>query len=91
MTTALLAMKGMMLQEELTIDDAFKVMELGQNEPSRMAPALPPKMLSEYHLGSVLVWCDHTLHESLLNRRETEKQRPPPSVYCTFVHTILQP
>lgn len=43
--TALLAMKGMMLQEELTLDEAFKVMDLSQNEPSRVAPALPPQML----------------------------------------------
>lgn len=45
---ALLAMKGLMLQEELTIDDALKIMDLGQRQPNRMAPALPPKVLREY-------------------------------------------
>lgn len=45
---ALLAMKGLMLQEELTIDDAFKIMDIGQREPQRIAPAVPPKVLSEF-------------------------------------------
>ena len=40
-------MKGLMLQEELTIDDAFKIMETGLREPQKNAPALPPQVLSE--------------------------------------------
>lgn len=44
---ALLAMKGMMVQDELTLDDALKIMEEGQKTPNRPAPKLPPKMLGE--------------------------------------------
>ena len=42
---ALTAMKGLMLQEDLTIEDALKVMEEGQRAPDRHAPMLPPKLL----------------------------------------------
>ena len=46
--TALLAMKGLMIQEDMTIDEAIKVMEEGQRAPDRVAPMLPPKVLSEF-------------------------------------------
>ena len=42
---ALLAMKGMMVQDGLTMDDALKLMEEGQKTPNRPAPKLPPKLL----------------------------------------------
>lgn len=38
-------MKGLMIQEDLTIEDALKVMEEGQRAPDRRAPMLPPKIL----------------------------------------------
>ncbi len=44
-STALLAMKGLMIQEEMTMAEALKVMEEGQRAPGRPAPMLPPKVL----------------------------------------------
>ena len=41
-------MKGVMLQEEMTMDETFKMMDL---QPLGMAPALPPKVLSKYAFG----------------------------------------
>lgn len=38
-------MKGMMVQDGLTMDDALKLMEEGQKTPNRPAPKLPPKLL----------------------------------------------
>ncbi len=46
--TALLAMKGLMIQEEMTMAEALKVMEEGQRAPGRLAPMLPPKVLGVY-------------------------------------------
>ncbi len=43
-----MAMKGLMLQEEMTMDDAFRMMDLDQMEPTGLAPALPPKVLSKH-------------------------------------------
>ena len=39
-----------MIQEELTIEDALKVMEEGQQVPDRLAPMLPPRVLGMYTL-----------------------------------------
>ena len=36
-----------MLQEEVTIAGAFRLIELAEKEPDRIAPALPPKVLSK--------------------------------------------
>ena len=41
---ALLAMKGMMIQENATLDDALKMMEEGQM-PDTQAPTLPPRVI----------------------------------------------
>lgn len=49
--SALTAMKGLMVQEELTIEDALKVMEEGQQVPDRLAPMLPPRVLGMYTLA----------------------------------------
>ena len=38
-------MKGMMVQDGLTMDDALKLMEEGEKTPNRPAPKLPPKLL----------------------------------------------
>ncbi len=38
-------MKGLMIQEEMTMAEALKVMEEGQRAPGRLAPMLPPKVL----------------------------------------------
>ena len=43
--TALLAMKGLMIQEDMTMEEAIKLMEEGQRVPDRIAPMLPPKVL----------------------------------------------
>ena len=40
-------MKGLMVQENMTIEEAIKVMEGGQHAPDREAPMLPPKVLGE--------------------------------------------
>ena len=37
-------MKGMMIQENATLDDALKMMEEGQM-PSGQAPTLPPRLI----------------------------------------------
>jgi len=42
-----MAMKGLMLQEELTVDEALKIMDEGQKLPDGAAPALPAKVLGE--------------------------------------------
>ena len=34
-----------MIQEDMTVDDALKLMEEGQRLPNRPAPMLPPKVL----------------------------------------------
>ncbi len=47
-STALLAMKGLMLQEDLTIEEALKVMEVGQLQPDTAAPSLPAKVLGKF-------------------------------------------
>ena len=44
-SSALLAMKGMMVQEGMTMDEALMVMEEGQKLPGRPAPKLPPRVL----------------------------------------------
>ena len=36
-----------MVQENMTIEEAIKVMEGGQHAPDREAPMLPPKVLGE--------------------------------------------
>ncbi len=38
-------MKGLMLQEEMTVRDALKIMEEGQKVPNRLAPMVPPRVL----------------------------------------------
>lgn len=43
-TPALLAMKGMMVQENTTLDDALKMMEDGQMSTGQ-APTLPPRVI----------------------------------------------
>ena len=45
---ALLAMKGLMIQENMTMEEAIKLMEEGQKAPDRIAPMLPPKVLGKY-------------------------------------------
>ena len=45
MYIALLAMKGLMVQEGVTMDEALKIMEEGQKVPDRPAPMLPPRVL----------------------------------------------
>lgn len=45
-TAALLAMKGMMIQENVTLDDALKMMEDGQM-PNSQAPAMPPRVIGK--------------------------------------------
>lgn len=40
-----MTLKGMMVQEDMTMDDALKLMEEGQRLPNRPAPMLPPKVL----------------------------------------------
>ena len=37
-----------MVQEDMTIEEAIKVMEEGQKAPDRVAPMLPPKVLGEF-------------------------------------------
>ena len=37
-----------MVQENMTVEEAIKVMEEGQKAPDRPAPMLPPKLLGEY-------------------------------------------
>ena len=44
--SALLAMKGMMLQDNATLDEALKKMEEGQMANSK-GPALPPRVIGE--------------------------------------------
>lgn len=44
-SSALLAMKGMMVQEGMTMDEALTVMEEGQKLPGRPAPKLSPRIL----------------------------------------------
>ena len=41
-------MKGLMVQEGLTMDEALKLMEEGQKVPDRKAPTLPPRVLGMY-------------------------------------------
>lgn len=43
---ALLAMKGMMLQENATLDEALRKMEEGQMANSK-GPALPPRVIGK--------------------------------------------
>ena len=38
-----------MLQEEMTMEDALQLMDIGQRQPNRAAPALPPKIISELY------------------------------------------
>ena len=47
MYIALVAMKGLMVQENMTVEEAIKLMEEGQRAPDREAPMLPPKVLGE--------------------------------------------
>lgn len=46
-STALLAMKGMMVQENATLDDALRIMEEGQM-PDSQAPTLPPRVIGKH-------------------------------------------
>ena len=55
-------MKGMMVQDGLTMDDALKLMEEGQKTPNRPAPKLPPKLLG------MLVSLNHLLRQLTLQR-----------------------
>ena len=50
MYIALVAMKGLMVQENMTVEEAIKLMEEGQRAPDREAPMLPPKVLGESYM-----------------------------------------
>ena len=49
-------MKGLMVQEGLTIDEALKLMEEGQKVPDRQAPTLPPRVLGMYNYYTSVVY-----------------------------------
>lgn len=50
-----MAMKGLMVQEDLTLDDALKLMEEGQKIPNRPAPKLPPRVLGK-NCTTIVYW-----------------------------------
>lgn len=77
-------MKGLMVQEGVTMDEALKIMEEGQKVPDRPAPMLPPRVLGTVVLILILEnntqmsdvhflqWCLH--HLTLLIRISTTHQ-----------------
>lgn len=44
-----------MVQEDMTMEEAIKVMEEGQRAPDRLAPMLPPKVLGEFSHAPLMI------------------------------------
>ena len=54
-----------MVQEDMTMEEALKVMEEGQRAPDRLAPMLPPKVLGEFSKALLIITLS-LLSESLV-------------------------
>lgn len=67
-------MKGMMVQDNATLDDALRIMEEGQM-PDSQAPTLPPRVIGKYiHVTRDLNWVQLLLSAVVSSSSGTDNQ-----------------